>query len=138
MRINPYQHIYNQQNYVNSNSLNSNTQNSNISNNQPNNNNILSGLLNNPNSIDIIKNFLPLITKSNTNTDNQAQSNSANIGNQAQSNNFPSINPQFALDTLLHPKKEEVKLDKTLDNSKQTLIKQMQLHQKMLNKINNT
>ena len=119
------------------------------------NSNILSNLLSNPNSMNLIKNFLPLLSKTQNNNDSNGSNNNNynntnsysqintnsndNSSNNTtkQNDNFPSINPQFSLDTLLNPTKPApAKQDNTLNNSRQTLIKQMQLHQSMLNKIN--
>ena len=147
MRINPYERIYDSNtqnkttilnNIVNTQSANQQSQNKN--------NNLLSGLLNNPNSLNLIKNFLPLLNNTKSEKQNnpveQILNNQSAQNYQTQPKNqedlFPSTNPQLSIDTLLNPQpKKSEKKEHSLDNSRQTLIKQMQLHQNMLNKINN-
>ena len=146
MRINPYERIYDDNLQNKTTNLNNTVNTQTIAQQAQNNNNILSGLLNNQNSLNLIKNFLPLLNNNKNNKQNdsveQSTINQNLQNNQIQSKKqedlFPSINPQLSLDTLLNPQpKPSEKKEQSLDNNRQTLIKQMQLHQKMLNKINN-
>lgn len=48
---------------------------------------------------------------------------------------FPSINPQFSLDTLLNPRAKTSQNEKVFNKNHQTVLKQMQLHSEYLNKL---
>ena len=172
MRIAPYEHIYldnvNSTNDNYTNFTNSSTQSTN--NNTKSNNNILGNLLKNPQSINLIKNFLPMLSGSkqdnnqqpnmnglaqlmsglsnqNANTDQNASRNNENSGinfdttpqfkqSNGSSTHLPEINPQYSIENLMKtPAKQQAQKDKSLDYSREFLIKQMQLHQNMLNQL---
>ncbi len=162
MRIDPYEHIYTD------NTLNSLSTPQAPSSNANSGNNLLKGILSSPKSLDLLKNVIPffanrqgansqnnspisgltqLFNANTQNVDNSQYINDANKNQQVQplqtsidkaEPTFPSINPQYALENLLHPQKNvpTPQVDKSLDHSKQHLIKQMQLHKQMMEKIN--